>query len=200
VATAYALEFPREIAGLVLLAPLTHPMPNSSAWHKGFVTAVLAESGRSAALPILGPLVASTFALPLGKLLLERGVHGAFSPQQVPASYLAQTAAELLLRPSEFAANAEDLAQIDDILKVQAARYPTISTHTVVITGDQDEALSPEIHAKAIAGALRHSRLLVLPGVGHMIHYAAPQRIADAVAELIRLEMRSVDQSWQKDR
>jgi pimeloyl-ACP methyl ester carboxylesterase len=106
------------------------------------------------------------------------------------------------LRPSTFAANAEDLAQINDILKVQAEKYPLITAGTVVFVGDQDEALSPSNHGKAIASALNHSRLVVVPGVGHMVHYAAVQQIVDAIDELLKSsESQSVDQSsWRKDR
>ena len=33
-AMAYALQYPKDIAGIVLLAPLTHPWPISGGWHK----------------------------------------------------------------------------------------------------------------------------------------------------------------------
>ena len=58
-ATAYALDHPGAVAGLVLLAPVTHPWPGGIAWYYHVVTA-----------PIVGPLFAHTLALPLGKLLI----------------------------------------------------------------------------------------------------------------------------------
>ena len=54
----------------------------------------------------------------------------------------------------------------------------------MVLTGDADEASSPEIHAKMVAAALPHAKLIVLPGIGHMVQFAATERIVKVVAEL----------------
>lgn len=183
-AAAYALEFPRSVAGLVLLAPVTHPWPRSVAWYNSIIVALLTESARCAAAPFIGPLFARTLALPLGKLLIGFGVESAFAPQQPPPDYLERTGGMLLLRPAEFVSNAQDLMAIREFVEVQAPRYGNIETPTVVLTGDADEALSPEIHAKAMAAAVPRAKLIVLPGAGHMVQFAATERIIEVVAEL----------------
>jgi pimeloyl-ACP methyl ester carboxylesterase len=184
VATAYALAYPQDTAGLVLLAPVTHPWPETAALSGSIITALLAKSAQAAASPILGPLFAHTLSLPVGKSLLGWGIRSAFAPQEPPPDYIARTAAELLLRPREFVANAQDLATIHDFLRTQALRYGSIKVPTTILTGDADEALSPDVHARALAAAIPNAKLVVLPGVGHMVQFAAPERVLRAVDEI----------------
>ncbi len=183
-ATAYALACPDGIAGLVLLAPLTRPWVNNVAWHDSFVKAVIAEGTRAAALPLFGSLVASTLSLPLGKVLMWPSVQSAFAPQAPPPDYLARTEAELLLRPSAFTANAQDIERLDANIAAQAQDYRLIEAPTVIVTGDRDATLSPQTHAEAIAAAMPLAKLVTLPGVGHMVHFAAPERIVEAIADM----------------
>jgi pimeloyl-ACP methyl ester carboxylesterase len=190
-ATAYALDYPLSVAGLVLLAPLTHQLPMSVGWYDSIIKAMLAHIERCATAPILGPLFVRTLALPLGKVLLGPSVQSVFAPQVPPRDYLERTGAELILRPSEFVANAEDLGQLRRFLEVEAPRYATIEAPTIVLTGDHDEVVLPELHAKAIAAALPHGKLVVLPGVGHMVQFAAPERVVEAIAEIDKIDARN---------
>jgi pimeloyl-ACP methyl ester carboxylesterase len=185
-ATAYALAYPQNVSGLVLLAPVTQPWPLSIAWSTNVFTIMSVQGARSVTAPVIGPLIARTLALPLGEMLMGWGAQSAFAPQQPPPDYLARTGAELTLRPSEYSANAEDLAQLKGFLSEQAPQYRTIEVPVVIVTGDRDEIVSPEIHAKAIAAILPHAKLVVLPGVGHMLHFAAPERIVAAIGEISR--------------
>ncbi len=197
-AAAFALDYPQSVAGLVLLAPVTHPWPDSLP--ESLVTWLLAGITQSAATPVGGQLFGHTLALPLGKTLLRLGAQSAFAPQQPPLDYFAQTGAELLLRPTTFTANAQDIAQIHWFLIDQAPRYKTIQAPTVVLTGDADEALSPEIHARAIATAIPRAKLVVLPGVGHMVHFAAPERVIEAIAEIVKASVRHDDRVPRAER
>ena len=178
-ATAYALDYPQSVAGLVLLAPVTHPSPLSIAWYNNIVRALLIESARYATAPYIGPLFVRTLAFPFGKMLIGPSVQSAFAPQEPPPDYFAQTGAELILRPSEFTAFGEDLAQLKGFVTAQAPRYGAIAVPTVIITGDLDDVVPPDIHAKALAAAVPGAELVVLPGVGHMVQFAAPDRVAD---------------------
>jgi pimeloyl-ACP methyl ester carboxylesterase len=183
-ATAYALACPDGVAGLVLLAPVTRPWANTAAWHDSFIKAVLAEGTRVAAVPWVGSLVAHTVSLPLGKLLMWPSVQSAFAPQAPPPDYIEKTDAELLLRPSTFTANAQDVELLDAGIAQQAKDYPRIKAPTVIVTGDRDAALSPQTHAETIAAAMPSAKLVTLPGVGHMVHFAAPERIVELIVDL----------------
>jgi pimeloyl-ACP methyl ester carboxylesterase len=187
-ATAYALDYPESVSGLVLLAPLTHPWPVTVAWHDSIMKATLDTGISLTAGKVSGPLFVRTLALPFGKLLLGVSVQSAFVPQIPPQDYVARTGGELLLRPSEFTANAEDISQLRPFLAAQAPRYGAIDTPTVIIVGDVDEVAPPEVHARPLAKSLPHSELVVLPGIGHMVHFAAPERVIEAIARMTKLD------------
>ena len=177
-ATAYALAYPDAVAGLVLLAPVTHPWPGGVAWYNPILTA-----------RFVGPLFARTVALPLGELLIGPGVTAVFAPQAPPADYRERAAVELVLRPSELIANAEDINGLKAFVTAQAPSYGAIRAPVVVITGDRDETVTPRIHAEAIAAVLPRGKLIVLPGVGHMLHHAAADVVSKAIDEIAASEL-----------
>ncbi|MBV8839610.1 MAG: alpha/beta fold hydrolase [Alphaproteobacteria bacterium] len=177
VVTAFALSFPQRVAALALLAPATHPWSGGIAW---FYTV--------ASLPFVGPLFARTIVLPVALPVLERLCVSVFAPQPMPERYADRAAIALLLRPSAFVANARDVAQLLADVTRQSPRYAEIAAPTVIITGDRDTIVSPTIHSKALAAALRHAKLIVLEGVGHAVQHVAADRV---VAEVEQLAARS---------
>jgi pimeloyl-ACP methyl ester carboxylesterase len=169
-ATSFALDYPKRVAGLILLAPPLYPFPRSMTWlYTLFAT------------PVFGWLYARTLALPLGLPFIGVGLGSAFLPQWPPRRYLKRTAALLLLRPATFLANARDVAGLRAFHMKEAQRYPTLQAPTVIMTGDRDMVVAPQRHAFVFAAAVPRAKLVVLPGVGHMLHHVAAER---AVAEI----------------
>ena len=106
-------------------------------------------------------------------------------PQQPPPHYVRRAASRLVLRPTAFCANADDLSHLKAFLARQVVRYPMLAPPTVIITGDRDNTVSAKIHSMALAAAVPHARLIVVPGIGHMLQHAAADRIVaqiDAIA------------------
>jgi pimeloyl-ACP methyl ester carboxylesterase len=103
----------------------------------------------------------------------------------VPQDFVAKTATPLLLRPREFLANARDLVTLKAAVSEQAPRYAAIKAPTIVITGDADKTVSPGIHSRPFAAVVPSARLIVLPGVGHMVQYAAPELVAREIDAMI---------------
>lgn len=172
-----ALDYPWRVAGLVMLAPVAYPWPGGVGWYNKIVT-----------MPVIGPLLAYTITLPLGLLLVNAGARGVFLPQVMPDEFVGNTATSLLLRPREFLANARDLVTLKTAVAEQAPRYASIKAMTVVISGDADKTVSTNIHARPFAAAVRGAKLIVLPGVGHMVQNAAPELVVceiGAMAETI---------------
>jgi pimeloyl-ACP methyl ester carboxylesterase len=62
--------------------------------------------------------------------------------------------------------------------------YAELHSPTIIITGDRDTLVSPKINACALAATLPQAKLVLLKGVGHMPHHAAPEAVAAAVDEL----------------
>ncbi len=172
-AAAFALDYPARVAGLALLAPPLYPFNRSLTWlYTVFAT------------PVFGWLYARTLALPLGVPFIGLGLGSAFLPQWPPPRYVRRTAAPLLLRPATFLANARDIADLAENLERQQARYATIAVPTTVVTGDRDMIVAPRKHALSFAAAVPRAKLVVLPGIGHMLHHAAADRIAAEVEAL----------------
>jgi pimeloyl-ACP methyl ester carboxylesterase len=165
-----ALDYPERVAGLVMLAPVAYPWPGGVGWYNALVTK-----------PVIGPLLARTITLPLGYFLAEPAARGVFLPQTMPENYIGDTATLLLLRPREFLANARDLVTLKAAVSEQAPRYGDIRAPTVVIAGDQDKTVSTSIHSRPFARAVRDAKLIVLPGVGHMIQNAAPDLVISEI-------------------
>jgi pimeloyl-ACP methyl ester carboxylesterase len=173
-ATAYALAFPERTAGLVLLAAPTHPWPADPGWYN-----------RVALLPYIGPLFVRTCVYPLGLLLAASVSRSVFEPQPVPEDYMRRAAILLVLRPKTFYFNARDLALLESFITAQVPRYADLRTPTIIITGDRDALVSPEINARALAATLPSAKLILLKDIGHMPHHAAPEVVAKAIDELV---------------
>jgi pimeloyl-ACP methyl ester carboxylesterase len=171
-----ALDYPRRVAGLVMLAPVAYPWPGGVGWYNEVIT-----------MPVIGPMLAYTITLPLGFFLAERGARNVFLPQIMPENFIGNSATPLLLRPREFLANARDLVTLKAAVKEQALRYAEIKAPTVVISGDVDKTVSTHIHSRPFAAAVSDAKLIVLPGLGHMVQNAVPDlvmREIDAMADL----------------
>jgi pimeloyl-ACP methyl ester carboxylesterase len=172
-AAALALDFPERVAGLVLLAPVTHPWPGGISWYN-----------RLASTPVIGRLFVETCAFPVGSLMIARGIENVFEPQLPPADYVGRAATRLVLRPQEFIANAQDVAALKAFVTAQAPRYGEIAVPTVIISGDRDTTVGLEIHARVAATLIPGAKLIVLPGIGHMLHHVAADAIVVAIEQL----------------
>ena len=174
-----ALDCPARLAGLVMLAPVAYPWPGGVGWYNELVTK-----------PVIGPLLAYTITLPLGYFLTESGARTVFLPQVMPDDFVTNTATPLLLRPREFLANARDLVRLKQAVREQAPRYGEISAPTVLISGDVDKTVSTDIHSRPFASAVANAKLIVLPGVGHMVQDAAPDLVIREIEGLTSLSVR----------
>jgi pimeloyl-ACP methyl ester carboxylesterase len=153
---------------------VAYPWPGGVGWYNKVATT-----------PLIGPLLAYTITLPLGLILSEPGARSVFAPQTMPPGFVKDSATPLLLRPREFLANAWDLVTLKAAVAEQAPRYGNIKAPVVVITGDTDTTVSPNIHSRRLAAAVPNAKLIVLPGVGHMVQYAAPERVVREIEAMI---------------
>jgi pimeloyl-ACP methyl ester carboxylesterase len=175
-----ALDYPGRVAGLVMLAPVAYPWRGGVGWYNKVVT-----------MPVVGPLLAYTITLPLGLFLTGPGGRGVFLPQTMPDDFIKTTATPLLLRPRQFRANAWDLVMLKAAVAEQAPRYGAIATPTTVISGDADATVSLDIHSRPFAAAVPNAKLIVLPGVGHMVQNAATERVVSEIDAMIGTIARS---------
>ena len=171
-ALTFALDCPERTAGLVLVAPATHP----GVWRLNKLNALLAGP--------VGWLFARTLAFPFGAILIWPGSRTAFLPQTIPDRYVRRSAALLVLRPPTLMANWADVGRLDTFLERQVPRYATLTAPTIVLAGDRDPFVPAARHGEKLAAAAPGVKLVVLPGFGHMLHHAAADRVVEAVDEL----------------
>jgi pimeloyl-ACP methyl ester carboxylesterase len=171
-----ALDYPERVAGLVMLAPVTHPWYGGVGFYNSLVTT-----------PLIGPLLAWTITLPLGLLLAKASARAVFLPQTMPENFVGDSATLLLLRPREFLANARDLVTLKRAVEEQAPRYSEIRSLVTVISGDDDKTVSTVIHSRMFARAVANSKLIVLPGIGHMIQNAVPDLVVAETEAMARV-------------
>jgi pimeloyl-ACP methyl ester carboxylesterase len=171
-ALAFALDYPARVAGLVLVAPPTHP----GLWRLSWLNKILAGP--------IGWLFACTLAFPIGVPMIWPGTRAAFLPQTMPERYVRNSAALLVMRPPTLMANWADVGCLEAFLERQAERYRSLTAPTIFLVGDRDPLVPPARHGDKLVGAAPRVKLVVLPGFGHMLHHAAADRVAAAVEEI----------------
>lgn len=173
VALAWAAEAPDAVRGVVSVSGVSLPWGAGDGRFTGLVTSRAAAAVGAAALRIA---------------TLRDGGAGAvariFRPQAPPRGYLDHLQPELILRPASFRANVEDIQRLDGALARLAPRWPGIAVPVEILHGAADRITAPALHARALAARLPDARLTLVEGVGHMLHHARPEVVAEAVARV----------------
>ncbi len=183
-ALTLALDHPDRTAGLVLIAPTSHPWPGGINWY--YTTATL---------PGIGWVFANTLPLPIGEAMLGGVIETVFDPQEPPENYADLTGARLVLRPEAFVSTAEDVSRLLDFVVAQSARYGEIAVPTSILVGNADKIVSPRFHSRALAGQIKAAKLITFDRTGHMVHHAMPEAVATEVDRVAA----SIEQSRQSD-
>lgn len=164
-----ALQHSDIICGLVLVSAATHPWPGGISWYY-----------KSASHPLLSPVFTRTLAAPLGAAAIRHAVKAIFAPQEPLADYALRIGAALLLRPSQFRANAEDMAALHPFVSMQAPHYSQIEIPTQIVCGDADKIV-PDLHSIEVHKQINNSHLRVLSGIGHMPHHVCVDEVVAAI-------------------
>lgn len=170
VALAWALEFPDDLSGLVLVAPVSHRWPGGVAWYNA-----LADT------PVAGFVFRETLVPLIGATRGRGGVAGAFQPNEPPHDYYRRAGVGLYFRPKTFGANASDITHLKAHVTAMSRRYGEIRVPVRIVTGKADTVVSPKLHSQALAAEIPGARLVLLDGVGHQPHHIAPGAVIEAI-------------------
>jgi len=165
---AYALQFPQDTSGVVLLAPAAYPEKEGTGLARTL-----------ARVPLVGDLLLLT-SRPLVRREIKHGLEEAFAPARVPPHYLKQ-AESLWARTGEVKAALRDEATLNASLAALGPKYDSIRLPVVIVTGDSDLIVNPRTNAYALHRAVKSSKLVVLRRTGHEIQLTQPQAVLDAV-------------------
>jgi pimeloyl-ACP methyl ester carboxylesterase len=173
-ALAYALAYPDDVGGLVLVAP-----------------AAYADKGDPFFLTLAGkvPIIGELGAL-LGRSILSRGMvkkdlARAFYPQPVPDWYY-KTVWRSWMGRKQLKAYFADEAQLNDSLSKMSDKYGDIQAPTVIITGDSDQIVDAKRNARQLHKVMKKSRIIEIANTGHEIPQTHPESIAEAISMLDR--------------
>lgn len=179
VALSVALQDPQAIAGLALIAPLTHqvrdvpepfrPLTIRRRWLRRFV--------------------AHTLALPLGILASRKALAFAFAPEPAAPDFATRGGGMLAMRPSAFCAASEDIQAVEEDLPWQQKRYGELRLPVRVLFGDGDHLLDWHLHGEGLRDRVAQAQLTVVPG-GHMLLVTQPTATAAWLEDAARASLR----------
>lgn len=178
-ALVWALAYPEDVAGVVLVAPVSHPWPYGVRWYI-----------RVALNPRYGWLFRRTFIALYARYGVERGVAQALKGCKAASYYFDRTRTALGFRAEEFRWNAEDICRLYEQLVPLQKRYPEIDVPVEIVAGTHDLTVLLPIHGRKLASEIPNCGLDIVDGGGHALHHSHPERCLDAVERVDqRLEM-----------
>jgi pimeloyl-ACP methyl ester carboxylesterase len=159
IALGLALNHPEQVAGLALLAPVTHqpehvPPP---------------FDGMEIASPLLRRLIAWTLATPLSIINRDRALATLFGPQPVADDFAIKGGALLNLRPCSFIGASGDVTATRGDLAEMPARYKNLTIPVGILYGTDDRILDPAVHGEGLAAKVAGADLEMIEGGGPMI-------------------------------
>lgn len=173
VALAYGSAFPREIQGVVALAPLSYP-----GWGPGHLGPMLH------ALPLIGPLLSHTLFALTDPLLMRLAPRLMFAPQSPTQAFKAGVPMALVSRPVSMRADGAEMIEASKELMSHRRRYEAFGAPVQILVGERDKVLKPARQALRLSRDLPEAGLTVLPGVGHMLHHFEADAVRRAVAKV----------------
>ncbi|MEO9339226.1 alpha/beta hydrolase [Mesorhizobium sp. SB112] len=173
VAAAFALNHKDKVLGLVLLSPAVYPWPGGVAWYY-----------QAARAPVLGWVFSGLVVPAVGLVAMNTAIDAVFAPNKRPDTYISETKAMQSLQPAAFRHNAKEIANLQDWTKRVSPRYPEIKVPTIIITGDTDDIVSPEIHSRQLSRAIKGSELIVVRNLGHKSDYIANDLAVAAIEKI----------------
>jgi pimeloyl-ACP methyl ester carboxylesterase len=174
-----ALKRPDLVKGVVLLGAVTHPWPGGVSWYYA-----------PSVHPWLGGAFIRLVTIPFGYALLDNAMASVFAPSPEPAGYLDMAKVRLIFRVDSFRANAQDVTALQDAVVRLSPRYGELKMPVVAFHGTADTVSSAVLHSQPIPKAAPKGRYVPLEGVGHMPHYAAPEKIVAVIDELAEVVSR----------
>jgi len=174
-ALVYAINYPQEVAGVVLVAPAVYESQDGVS----LVTEL-------PAVPVIGDAVNFVLTPLLAATFVRSALKKAFSPDPVPKNYLRSVLSEWT-KAKKVKAYSLDEASLNDSLKQFSPRYPEITIPVSILAGDSDLIVLEKKNAERLHQVLPKSRLILLPKTGHQIPFTRSQAVVDEIERVQKL-------------
>ncbi len=170
VAVALALEAPSLTRGLVLGSGYYYPTLRAD-------TFLLSPP----AIPVIGDAMRYTISPLVARAMLPGMIRQVFQPSAIPERFDRLFPKALMLRPLQLRAAAEDAALMTPSVMELEQHYRELTTSVTIITGTDDQIADVSRQSERLHRELPGSELILLPGLGHMIHHLDPDAVAKAI-------------------
>lgn len=160
VALTLALEYPQQVSGLALVAPLTH-LPAGGQPPAAFRALMIARAWLRSGF-------ARTLATPLSIVGSRKILAQVFGPDAVPHDFATRGGGLLGLRPDHFIAASLDLQALPGSLPAISHRYASLRLPVGVLFGRDDRILDWKENGQALADKVAGAKLVLVSG-GHML-------------------------------
>lgn len=172
VALAMALDHPELVSGLVLLSGYYYGTGRPDVYPASIP-----------AIPVFGDMLAHTVAPLTGLMTGPLGVKASFAPAPVSDKFAGFPKA-MALRPSQVRATAADTALMVPSAVALSRRYGELAMPVIIMAGAGDLIVHLDKHAERLAGEIAGAELRVVPGQGHLLHYAVPEQVVAAIDDV----------------
>jgi pimeloyl-ACP methyl ester carboxylesterase len=169
VALSMALEVPDFVRGIVLLSGYYYPSLRVD---------VPLLSGP--AIPLVGDVMRYTLSPLAGRLLWRPLKKKMFAPLPVDPRF-DRLDPWMALRPGQLRAAAADTALMVPAALALSKRYGELKVPVAIVAGTQDRVVDFGHNAERLNERVQDSTLQLEPGVGHMTHYADPDKVMAAI-------------------
>ncbi|KFI07630.1 alpha/beta fold hydrolase [Massilia sp. BSC265] len=172
VALAMGLQQPGFVRGLVLLSGYFYPSMRLDAF-------TLTQP----AVPIVGDLLRYTVSPLITRALWPGMTKRMFAPKPVDSRFNAFPV-WMALRPKQLRAAAAETALMIPSAASLSKRYAELKVPSVIVAGTKDRVVDAGHNSERLNERLAMSQLELVPGVGHMSHYAHPDRVMAAIDDI----------------
>lgn len=176
-ALTLALEHPAQVAGLALVAPLTH-LPDTGKTPAAFRALTIST-------PWLRTLFAWTLAAPASIAGSRRVLGQVFGPEAMPHDFALRGGGLMSLCPHQFIAASRDLQALPGWVPAMAPRYGSLTMPVHVLFGRKDRILNWTDNGQALVDKVPGATLKLVDG-GHMLPVTKPELTARFIAEVAR--------------
>jgi len=172
VALAMGLQRPDFVRGLVLLSGYYYPSIRLD-------VATLTQP----AVPLIGDVLRYTVSPLITRALWPGMAKRTFSPKPVDRRFDAFPV-WMALRPKQLRASAAETALMIPSAASLSKRYAELKVPSVIVAGTQDKIVDAGHNSERLSERLTMSQLELVPGVGHMSHYAELDKVMAAIGTI----------------
>jgi pimeloyl-ACP methyl ester carboxylesterase len=180
VALQLAADFPQHVRGLVLISGYYFPTWRADVF-------LLSPP----AIPLLGDLMRYTISPLISRLIARPMMRKMFAPRPISPDFESAVPLALMLRPGQLRAAAEESGLMSWAAAALRKSYRELTLPVTIIAGDGDRVTDLQRQALRLHQEIPHSQLRAQFGVGHMLHYAAPELVARGVEDIVSRTTRS---------